>query len=415
VTAQETENRSSMRTRNACYVFQKAGYASCDFVRILKAAKLTWHRTDIMLCYSSSTSRRSESQLLLLLLTVGVGVGVYFLQNRYKKEQNSKGREVTWEDEEEPVEDDKEEQTREVKEEQISNGNTNQIPAELQLCKFARELEVAVSLALRAGAKMYSYCNEKGTAAESQHDLGISEKGQAEDFFTKVDIENEKLVTDGLLQYFPTHRVIGEEATGGGEVPRLTRAPTWIVDPIDGTTNFAAGLPLCCVSIGFCMNGKPVLGVVYAPMTAELYVAVSGCGAFRNGVRLCQRSSKTLKESVVGFEFGYAREKVAIDEMVEALRRILRHGCRTTRSLGSGVLDLCYVASGRLDVVYAGVATEAWKPWDLCAGVVVAAEAGCAVEAIDQMSGADFDIYSDSVICAASASLLRKTRKCIMT
>jgi fructose-1,6-bisphosphatase/inositol monophosphatase family enzyme len=286
------------------------------------------------------------------------------------------------------------------------------IPQTLLSSPLNHELRVAVQLALRAGAAMYRYCDEKGTLAESTHDLRIATKGQPEDFCTKIDLENEQLITDGLLQHFPTHVVIGEETTGMGAIPQLTSDPTWIIDPIDGTTNFASGLPLTCVSIGLCVNGRPTLGVVYAPMTNELYLAVQGYGAYRNGVRIAKRIGKKLVDSVVCFEFGYARDKSAIAKMLTVVQRILENGCRTTRSLGSGVLDLCYVASGRMDVVYAGVAGEGWKPWDYCAGYVIAKEAGCALESIHATEQL-FDLYSDSIICAAGDSLLREVRSII--
>jgi myo-inositol-1(or 4)-monophosphatase len=174
----------------------------------------------------------------------------------------------------------------------------------------------------------------------------------------------------------------------------------------------ANSLPMTCVSIGLCHNRKPILGVVYAPMTDELYVALAGHGAFRNGVLISQRSSKPLIDSIVCFEFGYARKEAAVRKMVNVVRDILNHGCRTTRSIGSGVLDLCYVATGRIDVVYAGVAGEHWKPWDYCAGYVVATEAGCVVESIQ---GPEFDIYSGSIICAVGSSLANEVRKIITT
>jgi fructose-1,6-bisphosphatase/inositol monophosphatase family enzyme len=120
---------------------------------------------------------------------------------------------------------------------------------------------------------------------------------------------------------------------------------------VDGTTNFAAGMPLTCVSIGYCVRGFPTIGVVYAPMTNELYLAVAGYGAYRNHVRLVLSSTtkkKCLKEAIVCYEFGYERDPTAIAKMVDKVQAILEHGCRATRSLGSGVLNLCYVASGTL-------------------------------------------------------------------
>jgi fructose-1,6-bisphosphatase/inositol monophosphatase family enzyme len=115
-----------------------------------------------------------------------------------------------------------------------------------------------------------------------------------------------------------------------------------------------------------------VLGVVYVPGTKELYLAVKGYGAYRNGTRIWQSpatSTKTLQTAIVCCEFGYAREKEYVDRMLTGLSRVMQSRCRAVRQLGSGCLDLCLVASGRLDVVYAGLATEGWKVgsvWYLC-------------------------------------------------
>lgn len=286
------------------------------------------------------------------------------------------------------------------------------VPAPLEHGPYAKELRVAIELALAAGNNMVAYCESKGTSSEEHYRLSVTAKGQPEDFCTQVDVENEFLIANGLLKRFPNHVVIGEESTGTGTIPRLTNQPTWIIDPIDGTTNFAAGLPLSCVSIGFCVKGIPVLGVVYAPLTHELYTAVLACGAYRNGHAIIRaKHQRTLNESIVCAEFGYARGKDEVLKMTGALQSILLHGCRSIRMLGSGVLDLCYVATGRLDVVYAGVASEGWKPWDYCAGLVVATEAGCHVEAIDQAYGEPFDLYSKSIICASSKALVVETRQ----
>jgi fructose-1,6-bisphosphatase/inositol monophosphatase family enzyme len=298
------------------------------------------------------------------------------------------------------------------------NSHKHDIPTRLLQSTLKKEIQIAVELALQTGRSMYRYCDEKGTAEEQFHDLQIETKGQPEDFCTKIDVENEQIIMKKFQEEFPSYIIIGEETTGTGKIPILTKTPTWIIDPIDGTTNFAAGLPLTCVSIGLCIDMKSMLGVVYAPMTDELYLAVRGCGAYRNGIPIIPRRipDKTLLESVVCFEFGYAREKVAIDIMIEVVKRLLYHGCRTTRSLGSGVLDLCYVATGRIDVVYAGVAGEGWKPWDYCAGHVVAIESGCTMESIDNREdkATEFNLYSSSVICAVNPGIVQEVRRVIL-
>lgn len=286
-----------------------------------------------------------------------------------------------------------------------------------------------------AGRNMIPFSNAKGTVDEStlgDDVLGIETKGQPENFCTKVDIANELLIVEAIQKLFPHHFIIGEEAVGTGESPPRSTwqgQPTWIIDPIDGTTNFASALPLTCVSIGYCQppHGLPVLGVVFSPMTQELFLGIRGFGAYRNGVRLATTSkaespvpSRTteLKEAVVNTEFGYVRSKEGIAKMIQALQRVMEHGCRTVRQLGSGVLDLCYVASGRLDVVYAGLDSEGWKPWDYCAASVIVHEAGCVMEPIVAVTDSDnsrdgFDLYSTSVICAATPELLRQCRQVI--
>ncbi|KAL3917447.1 MAG: hypothetical protein SGARI_007713 [Bacillariaceae sp.] len=185
----------------------------------------------------------------------------------------------------------------------------------------------------------------------------------------------------------------------------------------DGTTNFSAGIhSMTCVSIGYCENGKPVLGVIYAPGTKELYIAVKDYGAYRNGVKIQQsHATKSLSKAVVCCEFGYARDKAQVDKILGGVSKIMLTGCRAIRQLGSGCLDLCMVATGRLDVVYAGLASEGWKPWDYCAGWIICKEAGCVMESFDQKPGQDFDLYSKSIICGVSRELVDEVRKTILS
>mmetsp|Transcript_16667 Transcript_16667/g.34366 ORF Transcript_16667/g.34366 Transcript_16667/m.34366 type:complete len:323 (+) Transcript_16667:153-1121(+) len=273
-----------------------------------------------------------------------------------------------------------------------------------------------------AGSNMTTYLDAKGTVAEASLDLGIETKSGSADFCTKVDIENEKLVIDGILKKFPNHEIIGEESVGTGSIPAMNpKVPTWIIDPIDGTTNFSAGLhSLTCVSIGYCVGGRPVMGVVYAPGTNELYVGVKGCGAYRNGQPIFQdpkQSTKVVAEAVICNEMGYARNQKEVDILYGAQARLMLKGCRAMRQLGSGCLDLCFVASGRLDVVYAGLCNEGWKPWDYAAGMVICQEAGCTMETIEapEMPGCEgFDLYAKSVLCGVSKELVDEMRSVLL-
>jgi fructose-1,6-bisphosphatase/inositol monophosphatase family enzyme len=269
---------------------------------------------------------------------------------------------------------------------------------------------------------MVTYLEAKGTAAEASLDLGIETKSGSADFCTKVDVENEKLVIEGIQKRFPNHGIIGEESVGVGSIPDLNpNVPTWIIDPIDGTTNFSSGLhSLTCVSIGYCVDGRPVMGVVYAPGTNELYVGVKGCGAYRNGQPIFQnpkQSTKAVSEAVICNEMGYTRNQKDMDILMGAQARVMLKGCRAMRQLGSGCLDLCFVASGRLDVVYAGLCDEGWKPWDYAASLVICQEAGCTMETIEpqETSGCDgFDLYGKSVICGVSEELVGELRSVLL-
>ena len=160
------------------------------------------------------------------------------------------------------------------------------------------------------------------------------------------------------------------------------------------------------------------MGVVYAPMTDELYVAVKGFGAWRNNKKISGgeiNSEKDLKSSVICFEFGYARSDESVNTMTSAVANILKHGCKSCKCLGSGVLDLCYLARGSLDVVYTGVADEGWKPWDYCAGLVILNEAGCSAAPLYIRDGNEtFDIYMSDGIFAASTKLIDECRKVVL-
>jgi len=292
-------------------------------------------------------------------------------------------------------------------------------------------LDTAVLAAQEAGNLMLE-CFMKNDTANS-----IEEKANSADLVTKYDRQVEELVLARLKSAYPGFSVIAEETEHG----TLTDAPTWIVDPIDGTTNFVAGLhPLTCVSIGYCVDGTPVVGVIYVPSTQELYLGVQGYGAYRNGHKLSQQAStatKSLREAVICNEMGYTRNAHELDILLGAQRRLYVQGCQGFRQLGSGCLDLCYVASGRLDLVYAGLCTEGWKPWDYAAGYIIIKEAGCYMEPIYtnattttitnttatedknddgavSSSSAAFDLYGTSVICSVSKELLDEVRAVIL-
>jgi len=259
---------------------------------------------------------------------------------------------------------------------------------------------VAVRLALQCGKAMRD-CLQKKVDWKDQSSI---------DPVTQTDKDNEELVIAGLHAAFPSHEIIGEESTAARAaqgLPRamLTDSPTWIVDPIDGTTNFVYGIKLSCVSLGFCVGREPVVGVVYDPYADELFMAAKGEGAYLNGTRLCVHPVQSLKESMVLFELGYERSQEGLQLILNGLRTLLLSGARATRTIGTAVLSLCWVASGRANVYYTGLSGEGGKPWDYAAGTIIAKEAGAK---FCNLQGTAFDIEGPSCLCASSRELMEE-------
>lgn len=271
------------------------------------------------------------------------------------------------------------------------------IPSSICESPFKVQVEVALNAALAAGANM-----QRDISLEQKND--VQTKFNSIDFATETDRANEKMIFDILRREFPGHVFIGEESSAEAVdgIPNLTDSPTWIVDPIDGTTNFVHGFPLSCVSIGLCVNKEPVVGVCFCGSTDELFIAAKGCGAYLNGRPIAVSKASSLRESLVLTEFGYSRQPQDVDRWLCAARTVMLKGAHGLRSLGSGVMDLCYMASGRVDACYAGVAGEGWKPWDYCAGAVILREAGAVLLDI---TGKNFDMYGKSILTASSQTL----------
>ena len=220
---------------------------------------------------------------------------------------------------------------------------------------MTRELEAALSAAKEAGEVL-----RKGFGW--QH--SVRYKGEV-DLVTEVDEQAEQVIRVNLLGAFPAYGMLAEE--GGALVGEADAR--WIVDPLDGTTNYAHGLPIFCVSIALERSGEVVLGVVHDPMREEIYVAERGGGATLNSEPIRVSDTDELIRALIVTGFPYDRAA-----MPEALELFGRFAATTQgmRRLGSAALDLCYVASGRLDGYYErGI----W-PWDLAAGSVILEEAG---------------------------------------
>jgi myo-inositol-1(or 4)-monophosphatase len=194
----------------------------------------------------------------------------------------------------------------------------------------------------------------------------VAEK-QKNDLVTSADRESETRIIETIRRRFPGDGFLGEE---GGAAGSADARRTWIIDPLDGTSNFVSGFPFWCVSVAAREGGRPVAGVVWDPLREELYTAERGSGAFRNGSRIRVTSRSTLEGAFVatGFPFRY-RER--IDLYLSLFREIFLLA-RAVRRAGSAALDLAMVAAG----VFDGFFEFHLSPWDIAAGALLIEEAG---------------------------------------
>jgi len=245
----------------------------------------------------------------------------------------------------------------------------------------ARVREVGVAAARAAGELLRSRIDSIG---EVRH------KGVV-DLVTDVDVASEQLVARAIVEAFPSHTILGEEGGAhGGSESRFR----WIVDPLDGTTNYTHGFPLFCVSIGFEADGELQFGAVYAPYVEELFVASAGSGATLNGRPIHVSNVDELRQAMLATGFPYDRDGA----LSRALRsfEVLSHRSQAVRRVGSAALDLCYVACGRFDAYWEHIV----KPWDLAAGALIVREAGGQVSAAD---GSRFSVDGGQVLASNRA------------
>lgn len=209
-------------------------------------------------------------------------------------------------------------------------------------------------------------------------------KKEAIDLVTEADLKSEAAIIDTIAQAFPDHAVLAEER--GVQQGSDSR---WIIDPLDGTTNFVHNLPLFCVSIAFSQGGDVSAGFVLAPLLGELFVGVKGEGAQLNGASISVSSTATLTDSLLVTGFPYDHQTI-FDPLMARFGRCLA-ASQGVRRLGSAALDLCYVACGRFE----GFWEQHLKPWDTAAGFLIAAEAGARTTVF---SGAPYFIEADEIV-----------------
>ena len=202
---------------------------------------------------------------------------------------------------------------------------------------------------------------------------------------TETDKASEKLITDFIKKKYPSHGILAEE---GSDLNKSAEY-LWVVDPLDGTTNFAHGLPIFSVSIGVQKSGETIAGVVYDVMRDIIYSAEKGSGSFANGKRISVNKNQNLGHGMLVTGFPYnIRENP--DKAIERFAAMLGTA-RAIRRLGSAAIDFCYVANG----VFDGFWEVSLHPWDICAGKLIVEEAGGLVTDFD---GKNIDIYSKRIL-----------------
>jgi myo-inositol-1(or 4)-monophosphatase len=242
-------------------------------------------------------------------------------------------------------------------------------------------LETAINAARTAGEIQRSYVGK---------DLSVVSKGVESDLVTIVDGECERNIRQIILDAFPSHQILGEE---GGSVGNSNHI--WIVDPLDGTVNYAHGFPFYCVSIALEVAGVRQVGVVYDPIRDELFSATHGSGAFLNGQKIVVSSQATLSGRAM-LATGFPYDTATALQALEVFKRFLALGLPIRRP-GAAALDLCYVACGRID----GFFEYKLNAWDCAAGILIIEEAGGKVS---NFVGGAYG-YEDKKIVASNAKI----------
>jgi myo-inositol-1(or 4)-monophosphatase len=238
-------------------------------------------------------------------------------------------------------------------------------------------------------------------AIQTAHDAGrilaerfgrqieISHKGDI-DLVTEADLAAEHLIIERIRSYYPRHAILAEEADASGVIYEGQSEWKWIIDPLDGTTNYAHAYPCFCVSIALEREGRIELGVIYDPVLDETFAAERGLGATLNGRRIRVSEVDDLNRAMLCTGFPYNVREMG--DFARHFYNFIMHA-QAVRRDGSAALDLAYVACGRFD----GFWEEGLRPWDVAAGVLFVEEAGGRVSYYD---GSPFNIYTPPILAS---------------
>ncbi|MGO2355865.1 MAG: inositol monophosphatase family protein [Marinomonas foliarum] len=250
-------------------------------------------------------------------------------------------------------------------------------------------LDFAKELAIKAGEMIVASRSESTFVRDYKID---------HELVTTTDIAVDQHICSSILARYPLHCILSEESSPNLDLAGVgDSTPVWVIDPIDGTVNFAHGHHHVAVSIGLYVGDERILGVVNAPFLDECFWAIKGEGAYCNGKPLTVSGAKEPRNALVATGFPY--QKDALLPILERVSRILHH-CQDVRRNGSAALDLCWVASGRLDAYF-----ESVKPWDMAAGTLIAEEAGALVGRYLQSAGGWPDVVNGEGLLVSTPDL----------
>ncbi|KAM4906724.1 inositol monophosphatase 1 isoform 2-T5 [Sylvia borin] len=258
-------------------------------------------------------------------------------------------------------------------------------------------MDYAVGLARKAGEIIRGALKEE---------ISVMTKSSPVDLVTETDQKVENFIISLIKEKYPSHSFIGEESVAAGEGSILTDNPTWIIDPIDGTTNFVHRFPFVAVSIGFVVNKQIEFGIVYSCIEDKMYTARKGKGAFCNGQKLQVSGQEDITKSLLVTELGSNRDPEAIKIILSNMERLLSIPIHGIRAVGTAAVNMCLVATGGADAYYEmGI-----HCWDMAGAGIIITEAG---GVLLDVTGGPFDLMSRRIIAASSRAIGERIAKAL--
>ncbi|TGN38690.1 inositol monophosphatase family protein [Marinobacter confluentis] len=231
---------------------------------------------------------------------------------------------------------------------------------------------------------------------EREQNILRTDYKQQTELVTHADVMADEMITAAIRERFPEHRILSEETMPDLQQAEQLDTPLWIIDPIDGTVNYAYGHPQVAVSIAYAEKGRVQVGVVHAPFSRETFRAVRGEGSTLNGEAIRHSGATVPRQSL--FATGFPYHKDGLEPLVNRLNAMI-HQCRDLRRIGSAALDICWVACGRLDIYYENV-----SPWDFAAARLIALEAGATAGHFSEVpDGMPADLWGRDILISAPA------------